>query len=255
MDTDLRASLVAAGAAFALSSLVGLFSRVGFGAILGRALVIGLLFGALAFGAMYLLRAFSMDAGARAAEAREADLASPGESGRNVDIVLDEEGPVGFEDPVTADDGPGRPHDRFAEAENPELAHQAAEGPRHLPAALAEGLDGDSLGPEDLGSLLEEEETETAASVPYPSFSATGGRKDGFDDLDVLPDLEGFSDSFAAPEYKASGSSRAESGGTSGGRSSGLGDGDAASLGGREGLDPASLAKAVRTILKRDQKG
>ena len=56
MDTELRASLVAAGAAAALSALVGLVSRVGFFVLAGRALIGGLLFGALVYGAVRLAR-------------------------------------------------------------------------------------------------------------------------------------------------------------------------------------------------------
>ena len=74
----------------------------------------------------------------------------------------------------------------------------------------------------------------------------------GFDDLDVLPDLEGFSDSFTASEFASGGSSSTAS---QGGASYAGSASSSGSRQGQEGLDPAMLAQAVRTILKRDQKG
>jgi hypothetical protein len=71
----------------------------------------------------------------------------------------------------------------------------------------------------------------------------------GYEDLDVLPDLEGYSDSFNASEFASGG---APSSKDSKGHAGQSGPGGRS---GQEGFDPASLAQAVRTILKRDQKG
>jgi hypothetical protein len=75
---------------------------------------------------------------------------------------------------------------------------------------------------------------------------------DAFDDLDVLPDLEGFSDSFAAPEFRDPGPSGDAPTGGDFVRPSGK---SGLRTAGGEDLDPVALAQAVRTILKRDQKG
>jgi hypothetical protein len=87
------------------------------------------------------------------------------------------------------------------------------------------------------------------ASVPETAASPLPRGAEGLGDLDVLPDLEGFTDSFAASEFGAGESvsereSPAFSNRAAAGSRSGSGD-----------MDPATLAQAVRTILKRDRKG
>jgi len=56
VEKDLRASLVAACAAAALSALVGIIAGVGFPILFLRALIGGLLLGAAVFGGISLLR-------------------------------------------------------------------------------------------------------------------------------------------------------------------------------------------------------
>jgi hypothetical protein len=93
-----------------------------------------------------------------------------------------------------------------------------------------------------------------AAARPADPAEDRGSRQPGgFDELDVLPDLDGFTDSFTASEFSSGGSSNGD-------RAERMpavpsGGGSRSSRTGQEGADPAALAQAVRTILKRDQKG
>jgi hypothetical protein len=103
----------------------------------------------------------------------------------------------------------------------------------------------------DEESLLEPE-ADAEPAIPTNATPDRDRRSVGFDDLDILPDLDGFSDSFTASEFAA--------GGASGERTDSsrpvLPEGpSSARQGPASGMDPASLAQAVRTILKRDQKG
>ena len=101
-------------------------------------------------------------------------------------------------------------------------------------------------------SLLEPEgfggDENTALPSNFGAERGTGS-SGGIDDLDVLPDLESYSDSFTASDFALGGP-------PSNNNTKGyVGHGGSAARPGQEGLDPAALAQAVRTILKRDQKG
>ncbi|HOX31803.1 MAG TPA: hypothetical protein PLB91_05695 [Spirochaetales bacterium] len=248
METDLRASLVAAAAAALLSSLVGAIAGIGFGVIALRAILGGALFGGLVFAALALARRVLPGLGAGPALAGGPGLEGPGAltegmgpleeeegRGRAVNIVLPGEGPSGegLEEaaplqelsPAPAEPPPGR------------------KAPAAPPLAALEEVGPELSGAEELGSLIGPDEAEGGAAALPP---ASGRGSASFEDLDVLPDLEGFSDSFAPAEMHPA----AEPAPSSRGGSSGGGGG-----GRSEPLDPAALAQAVRTILKRDQKG
>jgi hypothetical protein len=250
---------MAAVAAAALSALIGIFAGVGFLILLMRAVACGLLVGAAVYGCILLLRKMipellapvdeteeSFDQGGRLAgsgEMAESQTVSVPQPGANLDIVLpgDDAEPDIFApggetfvpEPLSGTSAPRQP------------AVQTRAVFSSAPPAAVEELD-DAI-------LLEPE----ADSVAEPVISTNAaperdGRGPGFDDLDILPDLDGFSDSFAAPESAA-------------GRASGeradmsrpvLSEGSSSMRQGpASGMDPASLAQAVRTILKRDQKG
>jgi hypothetical protein len=244
VDKDLRASLVAAGSAAALSALVGAFAGVGILTLFLRAIVGAVLIGAAVYGAVTLLR--SLLPGLLPEGEKADDFAMPRggdepEKGANVDIVLPGE-TMGTESYVEADEISdyvpiGRPGAGSAKSR-----------------AAAEALldpEATELYPVDETSLLDAEGGDAVAAMPAASSPSQGRRPSvGFDDLDVLPDLEGFSDSFTASEFNSGGSSAAN------GQQKSYGvQGSSGSRSGQEGLDPASLAQAVRTILKRDQKG
>jgi hypothetical protein len=233
VDKDLRASLAAACGAAALSALVGVIAGVGFFVLVLRALVCGLLLGAAVYcGILFLKRALPgiADASPAAAARTETESAAAPELGANVDIVLPGE--------AEEVDDPG------AGAESL-VARLIPEGP-----AEAEYV--------EEGSLLEPElqGAEAEPAIP-PNANPDHERRPptvGFDELDVLPDLDGFADSFTASEF-ARGGSQETAERSSGSRGNGSGGGSSGARSGQEGADPAALAQAVRTILKRDQKG
>ncbi len=245
MDKDLRASLVAAGAATALSALVGVIAGVGFLTLVARALLGGLALGATTYGVLFLLRATVPGILSPADPAAESET-SAGEDalrGTNVDIVLPGEA-VSPESFLGADASPRY----FAD---PAIAKESGASALAQESGLGEDEASD-LSPVDDASLLEPEELVGGSAAAIPSgagFERDRRPSPGFEDLDVLPDLEGFSDSFTASEFSSGGSS-SESGPKGRGSQAG-----STARPGQEGLDPASLAKAVRTILKRDQKG
>jgi hypothetical protein len=231
VDRDLRASLLAACAAAALSALVGVIAGVGFLVLLLRALACGAAIGAATFGAIALFRQSVpglMDrAAAQGPEAGIEPAVGP-EMGSNVNIVLPgEAGEIG-----TLAEGPAP---LASDAEPAEAVEDAEEA--------------------DEPSLLESDEGTFDAEAAIPAETGRGAGKRaslGFDELDVLPDLDGFSDSFTASEF-ASGGQAAE-------RSAAVAMPSSAAAAsvprtGQGNLDSAALAQAVRTILKRDQKG
>ncbi len=77
----------------------------------------------------------------------------------------------------------------------------------------------------------------------------------GSDDVDSLPDLEDFADSFEGVASSQDGEGNSDAGAASGSRS---GDGFSSSepvdvFGSQE--DPETVAKALRTFMKKDQEG
>jgi hypothetical protein len=229
VDADLRASLYVAGAAAATSIVIGAFAGVLFLPLIVRALIGGSLVGALVFGAFALIRRFLpglLPGQSQDAEATDSVFSSgEGEStaGSRVDIVL----PGGDLE---------RSSDLAAEGSPVGGVEEVRAGIEDIDAENAEEI-----------SLIDAEEPagreSAAVSIP-PAPSHASSMTESLEDLDVLPDLDGFTDSFAAAEFSSSGgvlpSAKAE---------------EQSSPRVSDGLDPATLAKAVRTILKRDQKG
>ena len=241
MDSDLRASLIASVAAAALSALVGAVAGVPFLAILLRAGAGGLAFGALVYGAIALLRRFTpglIDEGASGEAVGPAEAEEGPEPGSSVNIVLPAEGP-GFD---------GRGEDAFGTEHGAEAGPEAAGGLEELPAAPrgAAGAAEDPGGYEfAAGSLVDAEDAEPVGA--RAAAGASPGPAESFDELDVLPDLESLSDSFEAAATRS--------------MTRGADDDEGArrprptSSGGDRNSDPAVLAQAVRTLLKRDEKG
>ena len=71
----------------------------------------------------------------------------------------------------------------------------------------------------DETSLLDPDDgARGVAAIPFdPGYDRALRPSAGFDDLDVLPDLEGFSDAFTASEFSSGGSSDAVGSRRSGG--------------------------------------
>ncbi len=217
-ELDGRFPAWAGAGAFALSALTGIVARVPFGALALRALASALLFAAVAVGAFFLARRFLPElfepVEAEAPQSRE---------GPRVDIVVDEDGYGEGSDAVDVETdrrGSGTGFVRPVEAlEGEELDGEAEE------------LRVETLLPADAGA------------PPEPSGPARPPVS--FDDLDVLPDLDGFSDSFASPTHGSEEEAAAMESAAAPRRSSGPAD----------GMDPVAIAQAVRTILKKDRKG
>jgi hypothetical protein len=220
------------------SALVGLVAGVPFGTLLLRALLGGVFFGALVFGAIFVLRSMSPElfspSDPLAADAGLAD--SLPTMGQNVDIVLGE----GDED---ADLAPGAAEGTGAEGE----ARLQPTGFRAVSTAVLDDEEGFDDA-EQIGESLDDEVSEPAPAGAKPRRGASIAVPppgSGLEDLDSLPDLESLSDAFS--ESPSLGGGDADSDRPARARPSGGGRGG--------GEDPAALAQAVRTLLKRDQKG
>lgn len=196
-----------------MSMLVGVIGGVGFGAMLLRALLFGLLFGAASIGLTIAIARFLPELmGSIGSET------STGGSG-SVDIVVD--------DDATAD--------IYRVAENDSGDEQGDE-PLGDPDSGDESgaADSSASGELDSGSLAEDQDIivdEEAVDVEEVEDAEDVEEADG-SDTNGLPDLDGFSGSFT------DGPTEHEELETS-------------SLDSRE--DPAVLARAIQTVLKRQE--
>lgn len=228
-ELDGRYPAWAGAGALALSALIGLAAGVQIGVLLIRAIAFAALFAAAAVGAWYLSRRYlaelvpSDDAGLPAHDSSR--------MGPRVDIVVD-----GDADERLYSGAGGELHGELgALTDSPEyLSDYRSEDPGELERE-AEELRGETLLP------AEAVEDVAPIRAARPSTS--------FEDLDVLPDLDGFTDSFAPSVRDAEAEARGEPASVySGAAHSGSGAS-------RDGMDPATIAKAVQTLLKKDQKG
>ncbi|MBN1242562.1 MAG: hypothetical protein JXA15_07645 [Spirochaetales bacterium] len=219
-ELDGRFPAWAGAGAFALSALTGIVARVRIGPLAVRAFASGLVFAGVAAGAWFLARRFLP-------ELFEPSEQAAGEirDGARVDIVVGED---------------GEPGEYRAEGQ--------AASDRDSEAVAGETR---AYGPVD-NSELDTEAEELRVETLVPVEPGTTARPSGparppvsFDDLDVLPDLDGFSDSFASPTHGSEEEAAAMESAALPRRSSGAAD----------GMDPAAIAQAVRTILKKDRKG
>lgn len=241
MDSDLRASLIASAAAAALSALVGAIAGVPFLAILLRAGAGGLAFGAFVYGAIALLRRFTPGLVEEGASGESVGHAGPEEEpapGSSVNIVLPAEGPGAEE----------RGDEAFGADHGAEVGLDADSGLEELPEAPRRAV----RAPEDsggyefaAGSLVDAEDAEPVGA--RAAVGASPGPAESFDELDVLPDLESLSDSFEAAATRSMTRGSDDDEGARRPRPQGSG--------GDRNSDPAVLAQAVRTLLKRDEKG
>ena len=260
MDTDLRASLIASGAAAILSILVGAISGVGFLAIVLRALAGGIVFGAIVYGALVLFRRFLPELFSSAAGSEDAEPMVGGA----VDIVLPGEGPEpGPEAGLEAIDMGTQPAEApaamgfeaapaaGAQAERPARAAVPPVPPRarRSSAFVAEESEAEDVTPYLGESLIDSDGAEETVAEDLPlagqaQQAPLARSSEGLDDLDVLPDLESLSDGFG---------SSMGGGGMPVAHDVSEPDNRPREGGRRGDADPAMLAQAVRTLLKRDQ--
>jgi hypothetical protein len=270
----------AAGAAgsFLLSLLVGLVTRNPFGVVFGRALLLAALFAGLAAALRYLVRTHLLELakGGATAPAGGADARDDRRGGR-VDIVLPEESPLGTERYGSGSQelrpfGPGGGNSTPLGAglgEDADLAagsgadETASEGLGELAEELEEELPQPGEADEDRGDAVAEEESGERWSARATSGGGPGaspvdesdvkGSADVIspgprisDDRDGLPDISNLE---IAVEADGDGRGAATSTRPGGPRP------EDALRGAVSGQDPGTIARAIRTVLKRDDKG
>jgi hypothetical protein len=219
MANNWRTGVFFAGLAFCVSFVSGLIGGVGFAVIILRAFLGALVFGALGAGADILLRRVFPEL-----------FAPEGENG--VDITV-----------------PGiNPHE---DSGGEEFA-DGAEDSNDLQTASGEPY----TGPDEAGDLVEEIEelphSEADTAEVSAAFGAHGGGEaqsseagEAPEDLDVLPDMGEFDASFAGSGEEESPEVLAKTGSR--------GNAKAAVI--TENNNPALIAKALQTVLKRDSEG
>ncbi len=215
----MKVSIIVAVTTFTLSCLIGLFSGAHLAIVLLRALI----FAALYFGASegirrlagrFLIQTLSADEYETSVDASAAQETS-GALGGRVDISLGDE---------EADASEGLAVEEEAKASTDALSAKAAD----------KGLDqGSEASYTEARSAIKE----TAILPP-----------EVIGNIDVLPDLEGFSDSFEANYNKTGGDE--DNGGS---EFSDTENGPTTDQ--SERFNPTEMASAIRTLLKKDQKG
>ena len=258
-----KTAAAGAAGAFLLSLLVGLVTRNPFGIVFMRALLLGVLFAGLLAVIRYLIRthlrelaAQSVSAGTSGADTNE------DKRGSRVDIVLPEEGPIGAQFNRANNQGSHRvdaDEESLTEADtilNAGLgeggANQAeSDGLGELAEELAEELPGDSDHTGD-DAVVEEESREkwSARTAGHgsqrKSLDPDGPGTGKTEDREGLPDISNLeieTDSSVDEQVALKGTRPARQ------------RPDDALRGAVSGQDPATIARAIRTVLKRDDKG
>src|SRR6056297_2545434 len=243
---NIKVILWSAGSAAVIALVAGLFGRVAFFDLLLRIVIGGAAFGLFGAGVSLLLMRFvpelfeqqeSEEDGFIGATGESEEKEAPLQQGNNLNIVLDG-------DEYSYGDSPE------AAAENEVESVGFSEDEEQFVEEVSNGDDQSALGeqPEaDTASSSEappspesRQEKPAAASADYQEF-------ENLADVDTLPDLDEFSDSFES--VAAAQDSENESNGGGGYSST-----DSIDIMGDE-QDPATVAKAVRTIIGRDQEG
>ncbi len=256
MDSSLRASVFAGLGAFILSTIVAIFSRVPFGVLLLRALLSGAGFAGLIFGAQWLLRRYLPELFDGSTPASPLAAETGAAVGSLVDIVLpggedDQPSSVLEAESVVESRTMGTPQTRTSDGAALNLADSMVSG---SPVSVDSGelaqevaaLKVDAFVSSDPGGSRADSATSVA---PRPTVS--------MDELDSLPDLDGLSDSFTESVPGNSGSTGTGDAGSDRDASSRIGPSSSMPTAGNPnaGTDPVVLAKAVQTLLRRDQKG
>lgn len=216
MRIEWRMIAAVAGAAFVLSALVGVIGGVSFGVLLLRALVIAAVFAGGSLGVGFAVDHFLPELHQSTAAAGEK------ESGGTVDIVVDDD--LLTDDSLSAQ----LPEET---ADNSEDVDDAAE--------LAQAGDDEST---DEGELLAEESPATGTFSPgiqATEVGSSGSEEEEVEELaedtdaEALPDMDRMSGSFVAPPEAGESAGPEESGSTGG--------------------DPSIMARAIQTVLKREE--
>ena len=251
-----------AGAAFVLSLLVGLVSRNPFGTVLLRGILLAVVFGAFGSALRYVFTKFLSETAQSAAGAN-------GKTGQTVDITLPEEAPP-VHRPEREEEAP-----LAADAEAVEDVQPSADAPladdalspgfsgttledeltEQLPPVMEGGREARAADEESESSSEGVEEVESVTEEPpeetQPSAGPRSGRaasEPGVDaGLDSLPDIStlGVSSTGRGADPDSRPPRRRAPEETA----------DDVMKGKLSGQDPATLARAIRTVLKRDERG
>ena len=222
---NIKLTIIAGAAAALLSFIIGIFSEVTPGALFFRAVLSGLLFAGFSAGAGILVKKFLPEIFEDQEEEREES-----ETGGHVDIVLDE-------------------NDDSADMEGDESA-----GLSDASDSMDEG--GSKTASQTAGAEESFEAVETASSDPDAAEEieeveelepAGAGNSAGGNGNSDIPDIGEFENKFAAAGSDVEDLENADSG------SSSLSGGSFEVLGGSH--DPMEAAKAIQTILKKEQEG
>ena len=244
--------------AFLLSLFIGLIASNPFGVALLRAFLFAVFFAGLGVGARLAAQSYLPGLVAASQGAR----LDPQESrGQNIDIILPEENGISRSRPRTDSRASGdaerstEPGDTPPDGEAPDEAaaldeNSAARAEARALGELAEELPSASEpapgGAEDSSGLGETVESSPGKKGGRggPS-SAPGGLAGGSaaEDLDALPDISTLE--IAVEEPSGTGSRRTAERETP----------QDAMRGAVSGQDPVTIARAIRTVLKRDEKG
>ena len=230
MEIDFRIPAVSAGAAFVLVVLTGAIAGVGFGALLLRAILGALAFAALGVGGEMVAKKFLPELYNTSAGVPE-DVSGGGDSadGGTIDITLDEENPHRNLDADGAE-GSGT-----TTVEDEDIGVGVSD--------TTEGSDGASINEMDAADVEELEtideeraESDRSGQVTQPTVSKEQSetpRPDG------LPSFDGVESAFDTTVVTETESATASAG---------------IDVMGQE-EDPETVARAVRTLLKRDEEG
>ncbi len=263
---DVKKAAIVAASAFVISFLVGLLSGVGFLFILLRAFVFSALFFGLFFGAYFLFSRFLPDLLASASSSREDDDETGG-TGSRLDISVDDHfgsdtdatvrapvsgAPLETEAdiaPIPPEGNPAGDDEDVEELEELDGEADELETQGEKQTGLDRSGEAGYTKAENVADSVPPGPSKPASQMDSPSYAKPLG---GFDDVDKLPDLDGFSESFAPESYSDDGTDSV------GSAASAVPSGDiavssSASAGGN--FDTKEMVSAIQTMLKRDQKG
>jgi len=235
VDSSIRVSAGVGLGALALSIIVAGFSRIPLGTLVLRAVVFGVLFAALTYLVILLFRRYLPEL------FDEGSAVQTSQTGRVVDIVLPGEESDVDATPVEnvdyLDQG-----DIAAAVRASTVADDQSDPDVEVYGQIKSGQETGNLEQEvrdiSSGGLMEDATASSQADAKRlrPVVS--------LDQLDVLPDLDGLSDAFSIALDMGDG-----------GEPAGFKPEANSGAGRTNGADPATLAKAVQTLLRRDQKG
>ncbi len=246
-----RTIAIIAAAAMILSLIIGLFTRNSFGVALLRAIFLALLFAFFAAAILFTLKKYLPELAGKESPARaeESDAAT----GHAVDIVLPEEPMVGTEKEeggvVPESQGAKEGPERYAEAssdrfDEPDVL-ESVDAVESLEAPMTQEKgekSGPSGGDSEDGAADLSAEGSGGSETGEATDNSRRTQRDNTGGLDTLPDF-----GFLGESAKTGAGARAS-------RLRARKPEDAA----RDFVseeDPESLAKAIRTVIKRDEKG